>query len=395
VVRPLIHACAGIALLYAGRCASFAASWLDAPLLARAPDQPLPLLSIVVPARDEERSIERCVRSLLAQQWLDIEVIVVDDRSTDATPQILERLACDDARLRVVRGADLPAGWIGKPWALAQGVRYARGEWLLFTDADSWHEPGGAASMVWLATQGGVDAVSIATRQELGTFWERAVLPSILGLILFVAGPLGAINDPKKPKHALANGQYILVARRAYDALGGHAALRSEIVEDVAFARRLKEDGRFRFLLVGGDRIASVRMYHSLAEIWAGFTKNVFVGANGDLRALGGGMLFMFAISVLPPALAAYAIARRRYVDALEATLATVTVIATASWGMRRAGFPRRLALLQPLGTALFAAIAANSSARVLSGRGVEWRGRTYHASSGKAPRASEPNPAG
>jgi len=121
----------------------------------------------------------------------------------------------------------------------------------------------------------------------------------------------------------------------------------------------------------------------------------VFVGANGDLRALGGGMLFMFAISVLPPALAAYAIARRRYVDALEAALATVTVIATASWGMRRAGFPRRLALLQPLGTALFAAIAANSSARVLSGRGVEWRGRTYHASSGKAPRASEPNPAG
>lgn len=395
MVRPLIHACAGIALLYAGRCASFAASWLDAPLLARAPDQPLPLLSIVVPARDEERSIERCVRSLLAQQWLAIEVIVVDDRSTDATPQILERLACEDARLRVVRGADLPAGWIGKPWALAQGVRYARGEWLLFTDADSWHEPGGAASIVWLATQGGVDAVSIATRQELGTFWERAVLPSILGLILFVAGPLGAINDPKKPKHALANGQYILVARHAYDALGGHAALRSEIVEDVAFARRLKEDGRFRFLLVGGDRIASVRMYHSLPEIWAGFTKNVFVGANGDLRALGGGMLFMFAISALPPALAAYAFARRRYVDALEAGLATVTVIATASWGMRRAGFPRRLALLQPLGTALFAAIAANSSARVLSGRGVEWRGRTYHASSGKAPRASEPNPAG
>ncbi|GAC1303909.1 MAG: hydroxychlorobactene glucosyltransferase CruC [Vulcanimicrobiaceae bacterium] len=393
IARPLVHVCAAIALAYAARCASFAASWLDAPLLARPPEEPLPLLSIVVPARDEERSIERCVRSLLAQLWVDVEVIVVDDRSSDATRAILERLAREDARLHVIRGAELPAGWIGKPWALAQGVRRARGAWFLFTDADSWHEPAGAASMLWLATRARVDAVSIATRQELGTFWERAALPSILGLILFVAGPLGAINDPKKPKHALANGQYILTARSAYEALGGHAALRAEIVEDVAFARRMKEDGRFRFLLVGGDRIASVRMYRSLAEIWAGFTKNVFVGANGDVRALGGGMAFMFAISVLPPALALNALSGRRYVDAIEASLATVTIVATASWGMRRAGFSRRLALLQPLGTALFIAIVANSSARVLSGRGVDWRGRTYHAASGEAPRANEPKP--
>jgi len=318
----------------------------------------------------------------------------VDDRSSDATRSILERIARDDARLRIVHGAALPEGWIGKPWALVQGVAHARGTWLLFTDADSWHEPAGAASILWLATRAGIDAVSIATRQELGSFWERAVLPSILGLILFVVGPLGAINDPKKPKAALANGQYILVAREAYDALGGHAALRGEIVEDVAFARRLKEDGRFRYLLVGGDRIASVRMYRSLAEIWAGFTKNVYIGANGDVRALGGGMLFMLAISALPPALACYAIARRNYLAALEAALVTATIVTTAGWGMRRAGFSRRLALLQPLGTMVFAAIVANSSGRVLGGRGVEWRGRTYHAAR-KAPLANEPNPSG
>jgi len=389
-----VHACAGIALAYAARAASFAAPWLDAPLLERAPEHALPTLSIVVPARDEERSIERCVRSLLAQLWVDVEVIVVDDHSTDATPQILERLAREDTRLRVVSGAQLPPGWIGKPWALVQGAHHAQGEWLLFTDADSWHEPAGSASMLWLATRAGVDAISIATRQELGSFWERAVLPSILGLILFVVGPLGAINDPRKPKHALANGQYILVTREAYDALGGHAALRSEIVEDVAFARRIKEDGRFRFLLIGGDRIANVRMYHSLPEIWRGFTKNVFIGANGDLRALAGGMTFMLAISVLPPGLAVYALARRRYVDACEAALVTVTIITTASWGMRRAGFSRRLALLQPVGTAIFAAIIANSSARILSGRGVEWRGRIYHGAARKAPCPIEPNPA-
>lgn len=395
VAAPAIHATAGIALLYAARCASFAASWIDAPLLARAPEKALPTLSIVVPARDEERSIERCIRSLLAQDFLDFEVIAIDDRSTDSTPQILERLAREDSRLRVIEGDELPAGWIGKPWALAQGVRHARGSWLLFTDADSWHEPAGAASMLWLATEAGMDAVSIATRQELGSFWERAVLPSILGMILFVAGPLGAINDPKKTAHALANGQYILVARQAYDALGGHSALRAEIVEDVAFARRLKEDGRFRFLLVGGARIASVRMYRSLAEIWSGFTKNVYVGANGHLGALAGGALFMLAISVAPPALALYAASRKRYALALEAALASIAVVATASWGMRKAGFSRRLAILQPLGTALFAGIIANSTARVLSGRGVEWRGRTYHGDEWKAPQSAEPKPMG
>jgi len=377
VERSLIHTCAGVALVYSVRAASFAASWIDVPLLQRQPGG-LPSLSIVVPARDEERSIERCVRSLLAQRWLDLDVIVVDDRSTDATPQILERLAREDPRLRVVRGEELPDGWIGKPWALAQGARLARGEWLLFTDADSVHDPAGAASALWLATRAGVDALSIATHQELGTFWERAILPSILGMILFVSGPLGAVNDPAKPKKALANGQYILVARHAYEALGGHAALRGEIVEDVAFARRLKADGRFRFLLAGGDRLASVRMYHSLGEIWAGFTKNVYVGADGNLAALAGGIVFCTAISIAPPLLAARAFAEGRYADALEALATSLAIVATASWGMRRAAFPRRLALLQPLGTAFFAAVIANSTWSVLSGRGVEWRGRRY-----------------
>jgi chlorobactene glucosyltransferase len=377
IERSLIHTCAAVALGYSLRAASFAASWIDVPLLADEPEA-LPTLSIVVPARDEERSIERCVRSLLAQRWLDFELIVVDDRSSDATPRILERLASEDPRLRVVRGAELPEGWIGKPWALAQGARVARGEWLLFTDADSQHAPSGAASALWFATRARADALSIATRQELETFWERAVLPSVLGTILFVSGPLGAVNDPAKPAKAIANGQYILVSRRAYDALGGHAALRGEIVEDVAFAKRIKADGRFRYLLAGGDRLASVRMYHSLGEIWNGFTKNVYVGANGNLAALAGGVLYCVTISVAPPVLAARAFAVGRYGDALEALAASAAIIATASWGMRRAAMPRRLAFLQPLGTAFFAAVIANSTWSVLSGRGVEWRGRRY-----------------
>jgi len=380
VLKPLVHLCAVTSLAYAVRAAKFAASWIDLPLLAAPPGEPLPKLSIIVPARDEERSIEACLRSLLAQEWLDVEVIVVDDRSTDATPAIVERLAHECARLRVVRGEPLPGGWIGKPWALAQGARHARGEWLLFTDADSTHAPRGAASALWFAKCGGFHALSIATRQELGTFWECAALPCILGTVLFVAGPLAEINDPALPRKALANGQYILVERAAYDALGGHDALRGEIAEDLAFARRLKADGRFRFVLLGGGRLASVRMYRSAREIWAGFTKNVFFGAEGDVLALGGGAVFLAAISFVPPLLALRALAAGRYLLAAEAAACTLANVATSAWGMRRAYFPRRLALLQPLGMAFFVAIIVNSTWRMLSGRGVEWRGRTYGA---------------
>ncbi len=372
------HACALVALAYAWRAANFASSWVSVPVLPAAPRERLPKLSIVVPARDEERSIERCVRSLLALEWLDLEVIVVDDRSTDRTAEIVESIARTDARLRFVRGADLPDGWVGKPWALVQGAAVATGTWLLFTDADSEHEVRGAASALWFVLGMRVDALSIATRQELGSFWERAMLPSILGIILFVSGTLGEINDPSKPKKALANGQYILVSRAAYDALGGHTALRSEIVEDVEFARMVKADGRFRMLLAGGDAIASVRMYRSFGEIWSGFTKNVYVGANGNLFALAAGIAFTSAISFVPPVLALRAFATGRRALGVEAVAITLAIVSTASWGMRRAAFPRRLALLQPIGTAIFGAIIVNSTLRVLSGRGVEWRGRQY-----------------
>ncbi len=347
------------------------------PLLEGSPG-PLPLLSIVVPARNEERSIERCVRSLLAQQELDFELIVVDDRSSDATPAILERLAAEFPRLRVLRGEPLPEGWVGKPWALHQGAALARGAWLLFTDADSTHAARGAASALWFALFTGADALSIATYQELGSFWERALLPSILGMVFFASGSLGQINDPADVKHALANGQYLLVARDALDALGGHAALRGEIAEDLAFARRIKADGRFRFILAGGEELARVRMYHSAGEIWQGFTKNVYVGAGGSLISLFGGTFYLLAVSALPPLLAARALARRRYLEAAEALACSAAIVAAASWAIRRTRLPRNLGLYQPVGTAFLAAITLNSTFRVLSGRGVEWRGRRY-----------------
>ena len=370
------HLAAGVALGFAARSATHAAGW---PLVPKNDDPAgLPSLSVVVPARDEERGIERCVRSLCAQSLPGCEVIVVDDRSTDRTRAILRDLEAREPRLRVVDGAPLPEGWVGKPWALQQGAARARGEWLLFTDADSWHAPHAAASALRFALARQADALSLVWAIELETFWERAVLPSILGMIVLGTGPVADINDPAKPQNAIASGAFILVRRAAFEALGGHYALRAQIAEDLEFARLIKRDGRFRFLIAEGRELVRVRMYRSFAEIWDGFTKNVFVGSNGNLAAVAGATAVLSLLSWVPPALAVRAAVRRRPLDLVESLAASALVIATSGWALGLRGEDRRLAFGAPVGLAVLAAITVNSTLRVLSGRGVEWRGRRY-----------------
>ncbi|BDE05514.1 glycosyl transferase [Vulcanimicrobium alpinum] len=370
------HAAAAAALGYASRASDLASGWLHVPV--RDPDPDAPLLSVIVPARNEQRSIERCVRSLAAQTLPGIELIVVDDRSDDETPEILARLEREIPALRVVHGAELPAGWVGKPWALAQGARVARGSWLLFTDADSTHAAHACASTLAFVRERGADALTLWTFQELGSFAERAILPAILGMVLMASGTMSQLNDPHDTEHALANGQYILVSREAYDALGGHDALRGEILDDVNFARRLKADGRFRLVLADGADHVRVRMYTSLGELWEGFTKNMYLGANGDIATLAGAAAFLAMLSVVPAAIAADAIARGKTARACEAFAALGLGIAVAARGYERARIPRRFALLAPLGYAACGAIMLNSTLRIVSGRGVSWRGRRY-----------------
>jgi len=379
------HLCAMLALGYVARAASFASSWAEVPLLRSAPDAPLPRTTIIVPARDEERSIETCVRSLLAQEWVDHDVIVLDDRSTDGTPAILARLAREDPRLRVLRGAELPEGWVGKPWALHQAARHARGAWLLFTDADTDHAPRGLASALALVRALDAHALSIATYQRMESFWERTILPSVLGSILFACGPIGAINDPARPERALANGQFILVSREAYDGLGGYEALRDEVADDLEFARRIKRDGRYRYILAAGESVASVRMYRSFREIWEGFTKNLALGSGGALLPIVAGSAALLGLSAVPPVLAVRGALRRRPGDVLEALACTLATAATAGWAIGKTKHPRALGLRQPLGTTILAAIALNSVRRLATGRGVAWRGRTYYPRSARS----------
>ncbi len=350
------------------------------------PSDDLPPLSIVVPARDEERQIEGCVRSLLAQRYPHLEVVVVDDRSSDATREILTRLAREDDRLRIVAGEPLPRGWVGKPWALHQGARQASGEWLLFTDADTVHEPRAAASAMRYARDRKLGALSLLSTQELGSLAERAVLPSILWAIACAAGPLADVNDASRTGSALFNGQYILMRRDTYAAIGGHESVKAEIAEDFELAHLLKTDGLYRTMLVGANDLVRTRMYRNLREIWNGFGKNLALGARGNPLVLAAGIGALAFVAPVPQLLLLRALQWRRYREAAWMGGATVATMLAAEVGMRRSRFPRGSGAWLPAGLTIMLGILLDSAHRHAGGRGVRWRGRRYGARLGPSP---------
>lgn len=239
-------------------------------------------ISAIVPARNEEANVSRCVESLAAQPEI-AEIIVVNDQSTDRTAAILAELSARIAKLGIVHSNTPPEGCTGKNFAISQGVTLARGEWLLFTDADVEHLPGSAARALADAENSGAALVSYSPEQETLTWRERAVIPFIF-CRLATRFSYARVKDPAAPD-AAANGQYLLMRREVYESVGGHAAVRGEIVEDVALARKVKHTGH-RIFFATGQGIARTRMYGSPSEMWEGWTKNLFPLFGGRKRSL-------------------------------------------------------------------------------------------------------------
>ena len=215
------------------------------------------LVSVIIPARNESATIGTVVGSILATTYSPLELLVVDDRSTDDTAAIVERMA--DPRLRLIRGEELPEGWYGKPWACLQGYRAARGELLLFTDADTRHEPGLLAQAVGALVQERAGLVTVSPRQRCVTFWERVVMPQIWFLLALRYHP-AAVNRATRPRDVIANGQFILTSREAYEKAGTHAAVRHEVAEDLALAQAFLRTGQ-KLHFAFAERLMETRMY--------------------------------------------------------------------------------------------------------------------------------------
>ena len=338
-------------------------------------------VSIIIPARNESATIETVVRSILSSTYQPFELLVVDDRSTDDTAGLVERLAAQDSRVRLVRGVDLPTGWYGKPWACAQGYRAARSELLLFTDADTRHEPDLLGRAVGALRTVGADLVTVAPRQRCESFWERLVMPQIWLLLALRYHP-DAVNRARRERDVIANGQFILTTRAAYKSAGTHAAVAHEVAEDLAIAQAyLRAGSKIHFAFA--DDLMETRMYRSLGELIEGWSKNVYLGGRRSfpreplLRALVP-VTLTAAIGFWLLPLAALAItggAGPLGVAALAATGLSVTFWTLICYGMR---IPPVYGLGYPLGAAMALFIVARSTWR--GARKVVWRGRTYRA---------------
>ena len=353
------------------------------PDLERGPAAPraTPLVSVIIPARNEADTIETVVRSVLATTYPSVELIVVDDRSTDATGEIAARLAETDPRVRVVAGEELPVGWYGKPWACVQGWRAARGEVLVFTDADTRHAPELLSRTTAALEATGAGLVTVSPHQVCVSFWERVVMPQIW-LLLGLRYHPRIVSRARRARDVIANGQFIMVARAAYEAVGTHEAVRGEVAEDLALAQAFHATGR-RVHFAFGERLMETRMYQGLAHLIEGWSKNVYLGGRRSFPdepvlqalaplALAGVMLFWLA----PPMALAAALAG--IAEGLLPAALLATGLAALFWAVMSAAMriPPWYGLAYPLGSLVFLYIVARSTWR--GARRVEWRGRTY-----------------
>src|SRR5688572_12458676 len=369
---------------------------LDIIVKPAPPPSNAPLISVCVPARNEERNIRACVESILAQDYPNFEAIVLEDRSTDATPEILRNLLMESgsllpsleqqaARLQIIQGADLPKGWAGKPHALFQASTAARGEWLCFVDADTFLSPNTLSACYAKAIELKADLFTILTSQILGSFWEKVVMPIVMTALSVGFSPR-KVNDPYS-RDAVANGQFILIKRSVYDAIGGHERVKEQIVEDKAIAEQVKWNG-YRLIVANGYALARTRMYISLPEMWEGWTKNIYLGLRDQPSLLGLGVFGAFVLIIAALFLPAWPVLGLFWYlkggGWMAAAVITTSLIVWISLLYARARVAQAMeispwyAFTTPLGAAVFAAMMLTSTWRVLSGKGVTWKGRMY-----------------
>ncbi len=354
-------------------------------------DKDLPFVSVLVPARNEEGKIGRCLESLVKQDYPNLEIIVIDDRSTDRTGEIIEQYAKQDSRIKFVRGKDAPDGWIGKCNALAHAVGYASGDWYLFTDADTCHRPNSVRDSVSYAVQDKCDLVSFVPLQELGSFWERLIMPVLLGSFL-IGDPFHTVNDPDAER-AYAYGQYILCRRSSYLALGGHQSVRDEIVEDHAIARVFKEKG-YKISVADGKTLYSVRMYTNLETLWQGWTKNLYSLIDSRVIHLVLILLLINFVALVP--FIELIMVGTMWFDGTEVTphlqhmtlIVAIEMLVLLAWFKRtsehHAGLNWAHFLMVPMGSLGVSVLYVHAAYLVLSGSQVNWKGRRYTVNTSK-----------
>jgi chlorobactene glucosyltransferase len=361
---------AAVVLVYQGVAIVFAYA---IPRLAPAPPGPSPpdRVSVVIAARNEVDDLPGTLDDLLAQDYANLEIVVVDGGSTDGTGAAIEARG---ARVRRMPEPPLPPGWVGKNWACWTGANATDGEWLLFLDADVRTHPSAVRTVMEWATRENADLASISPTLEMRSFWERLVIPFFLQMVLtYFRAPR---TNRATSRAALANGQFLMIRRAAYGAVGGHAAVRAYVLEDIALARRVRSAG-LRLRLASATALAATRMYREPKEMFEGLLKNIhgthFSAARqvGFLAGLIG--LFLLPLGVLPLGWAEG--------DPLLIGLGAFLYVALFGKHMafsRGVGAPAVYGLLYPVAVAYYVRLVGASLVRGLHRAPVAWKGRAY-----------------
>jgi glycosyltransferase involved in cell wall biosynthesis len=328
-----------------------------------------PVVSVIVPARNEQACVGRCLESLVQQQGITFEIIVVDDGSTDRTREIAQSFS----GVTVVNAGPLRPGWIGKTNAMSTGARAAEGEWLLFTDADTIHLPGSPAKAVAEVRRQNAALLSYSPEQEVHGFLQIAVMPVIFAELAATYRP-SQVSDPASPA-AAANGQYLLISREAYDTVGGHAAVAGSLLEDVALARAVKASGRKIFFRFGGDAVRT-RMYRSFSELREGWTKNLALLFPSTTRlAVMRSLEFLLITGSLAELI--FGLLKRRPQVAIVGGVVATLLLASFFARIRKAHFPWRANAVAIFGLPLFSYLLLRSWLFHKQGK-VTWKGRQY-----------------
>lgn len=338
-----------------------------------------PSLSVLIPARDEEAVLERCVTSIASQRYPGrLEILILDDHSTDHTSFISEGLAASDSRIRALKGGELLPGWKGKPNALRQLAAQATGDLLLLTDADCFFYRGALEASVRFREQRGADCLSLMPYLECRSFWEHVVVP-LQYFLVFVTLPIRNVYATKNPAFAAANGAFLLLPRALYTELGGHEPVKAEMAEDIKFAQHVKRRG-YRLVYGDGSRTYSVRMYDSLRGIWDGFSKNLYPAMGKSPLVLLIWALFLVTTQILPFVFVGIALARHDHSLSMFWLPLTHTVVSLLIRGALALRFRQQIwaAVTHPLGWIITIAIAINSAYLTYSRKGHSWKGRVY-----------------
>lgn len=330
-------------------------------------------VSVLIPARNEELNISNCLSSVLNQTYIDLQVIVLNDGSTDKTSEFLKSFT--DARLKIINGLPLEQGWVGKNFACHQLQKAATGSYLLFIDADTELHKSCVASAVKFAKANATDLLSVMPRELSDSFWEKLVIP-MLYFAVTVFLPFPMIERSAKKQYAMGNGQFMFFKREFYDKIGGHESLKSKIVEDVWLARRVKEF-KGKLIFADANSLIKCRMYRNFREVWGGFSKNLFAGLSFSVTGLAFTIVTYLILFVLPPFLMLTGFLELNFTNIAIVSIPIIMRLLQAF----KFNQPVLFSLLNPFSALFIVAVALNSFRLIRFGKGASWKGREYSES--------------